>query len=413
MQTFHRYQTIPGIFLCLLASSLMLFACRPTGDDLPKDPDEKKIELEADEAAEYLTLNNATKVSGQLSDAPDGQLTINVKDTIYSIKGYSDAAPIMMVRHTTAQEISGFFVGVSGASFYYQLPLYEGPNGPAPTEADSVAIFIIDFQPPESVVFPYTIEIVIQPHGPDELPIDEFVRKITVEDPEDEDHKQGTCGIMTQNPCPGQKANSCSNPHADKYWAWESTKQEDDGYIYTSGVYRFSPVWEAHGCCTPDGHSISAASEPRCRPGVNNWEFKILDVGGTGHMRSGEVLAIFDDGTFFRSLKTNVQNFDSQNSDFCSEEKIYINLLHQRQTGGTHNYSPGDKQIQLTDDPNQSQPGMIPFVHRGGDLVHTCHSMMIREGLETRSIHIYRRLYGPNVTDDGVFDYDFSDQFWE
>lgn len=253
----------------------------------------------------------------------------------------------------------------------------------------------------------------IQPHGPDDLPLDEFVREITVEDPEEEEHKQGRCALTTNNPCPGQLTNSCQNPDADKYWRWESTKQEYDGYIYVSGVYRFSPAWEAHGCCTQDGQSVSRASNPLCRPEVNNWEFKILNVGGTGQMRSGEILAIFNDGTFFRSLKTNIQTFDSENTDYCAEEKAYTNLLHKRQTGGRHDYSPGDKRILFVNDPDQSQPGMIPFVHRGGDLVFTCHSMLIREGQETSSIHVYRRLYGDPITDEGAFDYDFGDQFWE
>ena len=413
MQTFHPKLTSSPLFTLLIVASILFFGCPAVDSDVPQGPEGQGLELDADEASDYLVLLNSTKLSGQLPTAPGGDLTINAKDTIYSMKGYSEAAPILMIRHDPGVEIDGFFVGVSGASFYYHVPPFENPNASPPEEADSITMLILDFQPPESVNFPYTIDIVIQALGPDQLPLDEFVRELTVEDPEDEDHKRGRCGLMSTNPCPGQAPNGCQNPDADKYWKWESTKQEDDGYIYSSGVYRFSPAWESHGCCTTNGQSVSAASNPLCRPDANNWEYKILEVRGTGHMRSGEVLAIYDDGTFFRSFKTNVQNLDSENTDYCREEKVYINLLHQRQTGGTHNYSPGDKQIFFVNDPNQNQPGMIPFVHQGGDLVYTCHSMLIREGQETTSIHVYRRLYGRSVTDDGAFDYDFRDQFWE
>lgn len=98
MQTFHGKLPRLKIFPFLLTMCLLFYACPPTDPDMPQGPSQG-IELEADEASEYLNLSNSTKITGQLPPAPDGQLAINVRDTIYAVKGHPEASPILMIRH--------------------------------------------------------------------------------------------------------------------------------------------------------------------------------------------------------------------------------------------------------------------------------------------------------------------------
>ncbi|MEM7372847.1 MAG: hypothetical protein AAF587_29770 [Bacteroidota bacterium] len=362
------------------------------------DPVLPTAELTPDQASEYLTFSDATRMNGSPSQAADGQLTISVYDTIFVVKGIQEAAARLQIKHETSVDIQGFFVYLDGASFFYDVPALTENGTPAPEDADSLSVLVLDFQP-EDVSFPYTIPVIIQPHGPDNLPVDEFVRKLTVEVPStDPASTSSACSIMADHPCPGQEPKTCPNPQANKYWKWEFTYDEGSDYFILPGVFRYSQ-WDFHGCCTNNGFSVSAAADPRCRPGVGNgWQYKALAANRTGHERTEEVLAIYRNGTFYRRFLSTLRNVDPVNTDFCGESVDYIEDNNQRQLGGTHTYSDGDEEIRMVDD--SAPAGIPPFFHYGGKVIHTCHSLIIREGVETTSTHVYRRYLGPSVIAD-------------
>lgn len=375
------------------------------GPDDPKDPQNPSptVTLEPDEAAEFLGMSNSLKIQASLPSASDAGIKVNIQDSAFTVKGIPLAAPRFNFKHEPDINITGFYVALKHSTFYFDVPIYEGPANSGPLGGDTLSVLVIDFQP-EDVVFPYSIEVIIQPHGDDGLPLDEFERVITVEEPVGANlpgDPAKTCSILAPDPCPGQQPKNCGLPN----WEWDFTYQEYNGFIFAPGIFAYAPVWIATGCCTNDGISLSTVNNPQCRPGSTNAEYKELPVTGTSTMRAFEILGLYDDGSFYRRYETSVQNIDLNKTDFCTEEIGYIHISHPRLGGGTHDFTEGLNSLVMTNNDDYTQ-GQVAFVHRGGDLIYTCHTLMFTEGLETKSSHIYRR-YG------GLSFKDFSPRFWD
>src|SRR5690606_41580139 len=75
-------------------------------------------EFAADELSEFLVLEDAAKITGDPKEAPDFQLKINFKDTIFVMKG-SHLGAREAVRHDGLDGLSGCEMSGDSASLYY------------------------------------------------------------------------------------------------------------------------------------------------------------------------------------------------------------------------------------------------------------------------------------------------------
>ncbi len=177
MNTLTAKTLVACMFVCLGA----LVSCETEEPD-PQNNNTGNTEEEnpaddftGDELAGFRALPGADKITGSLPQAPDFQLKINVKDTIVVMKGLYGVR--IVVRHNGVQDISGFYVAVENSSFYYDVPVEDSQA------ADSTDVFYIDITDDESIEYPFTISVIIQPHNPAGEPLDQFEREVEAIDP--------------------------------------------------------------------------------------------------------------------------------------------------------------------------------------------------------------------------------------
>ncbi|MEX0290835.1 MAG: hypothetical protein AB3N14_17155 [Flavobacteriaceae bacterium] len=367
-------------------------------DPKPEDPqpEDPKTTDDPDVLSEYLVMTGASKITGSPPQANDGQLKINIKDTAYAVKGHPLAAPRMLIKKQVGLEISSYNVQVGGASFYYNFPA-EIPENPDPVEADSLDVLVLDVQPPDNVTFPLSLDVKIQPLDASGMPLDEFNKVITVEDP-----NASGCSIMAPNPCPGMHPADCGGlPN----WMWGSTFDHSTGRHIVPGLWNYAPTWKTIGCCIGEGESVFEFQDHRCRPDGNNLEYKELDVSFTGYLREPFHLGLYDDGEFYTGSGTLTQNLDSENMNFCEGGVRYIEHKESGFLGGTHDYREGADFINLSYDPNFDTGGTRHF-WAGEIIFKTCNTLMIRVpdpegdfGLEvTHVLKKYKQLEPLTVT---------------
>uniref|UniRef100_UPI00359486EA hypothetical protein n=1 Tax=Pricia sp. TaxID=2268138 RepID=UPI00359486EA len=77
--------------------------------------------IDADVVSQYLKLVNATKIPGQPPAGGDGPIWNDVKDTLYLMRGLPVGDRVSFL-HDPAINITGFYVYVPGASYYYDVP---------------------------------------------------------------------------------------------------------------------------------------------------------------------------------------------------------------------------------------------------------------------------------------------------
>jgi hypothetical protein len=227
-----------SLFFSLLTIVLIkgLFLISSCDFDGTPDPDPNNAsnpgnggQLDADIASTYLILNNASKILGDLPISPDGRFKISIKDTIFMVKGLSFGARVV-VKHNGLTNITGFYVGVSNSSFYYDVPITESQD------RDSTVVIYINFGIPAGVQvdYPLSIPIKIQPHDASGKPGDEFDVIGTIEDPKDKD----VCSPLTPEPKCFYDSNNklvCPCESGCWYWIWEFTVVEDkSGDIHTA-----------------------------------------------------------------------------------------------------------------------------------------------------------------------------------
>ena len=109
--------------LLLFASLCFLFSCQvdPEVPGPPSGPEPPAIEIDPNQASEFLLFMDAQEIQGSLPSAPNGRMYMNVEDTIYSIKGYPFGNRIRFQK-SASQDVSGYYVGIPGASVYYDVP---------------------------------------------------------------------------------------------------------------------------------------------------------------------------------------------------------------------------------------------------------------------------------------------------
>ncbi len=341
---------------------------------------------QAGDVSDFLAFENSTKITGALPVAPEGALRINVPDTIYLVKDNPYRARISVL-HDAAFPITGFNVQVSGADeeAYYDVTASGGES------KDTVDVFYIGVETPEEeLLYPYTIEIIIQPHGPDGTPFDQFTRRVTIEDPGD------VCDIYTPVDA----------------WKWMHTL----GYNYQGDLFQVTAPWfsatfsEGAGgydygkCCIedPDFGLIEVYPGDTTMFGMCNWQnptYKKVFINGAYYLRAYDYLFVFQSGNFIHYSASLTSNFVPQKSRICDLFAYYDREYTAFTKTGTHDYESGDNTIKITTEVAVPKFGPTP---PSGSFVNTCHLLIFNVGAEETYQIVYQRY--PSVTEEELPD---------
>ena len=375
----NRYLTA---LVLIMSASILFFSCQldPDTDTPPKDPPNNGKQLEPDKISEYLVLKDANKIDGTLPTAPDGGILMDVQDTIYTVKGYSLGYRIDFQK-ATSQLITGYYIYVSGSSFYYDVPedYVDGQFVPN-EEEDTSSVLVLDLDlEDEEVDYPFTTEIVIQPHDDAGNPLDEFDRRITIEDPDDPDG--GGCNTI---------AFPISNNHI--HWEWDFTIREYNGEIlnvFAPGLA--TPInSQGAGCCDQQGRSQTTSSSPSCGPGTTSMTWVQLEVNDYS-VRTYELWQIYENGTMLAFGNHVKKQYNRATTNFCDGTVGYTFDNEDLDGHGTHDFTPGSDRINLSW--TNWNGGYRPL---SGSLIYTCHTMIRSWGGDDKFSAVYRRVvYNP------------------
>lgn len=377
-----------SVFLFIII--LLMYSCERDFEPGIKDsidPSAPKTQgngLNANEVSGYLVLTDASKITGIPPDSPDGQLKMNVRDTLYSVKAYPIGIRIL-VKHALGEDVSGFFIFIPGSSFYYDVPESEEEDHFIASDGDTTSIIYIDASPPDDADYPYTFEITIIPHDPDGSPLDEFKRWVSVEDPE-----ITTCPVTATHPCPGTPPPDCGAP---PQWVWQYTYRMYNDQIlnlWAPGL-KSRLNSKGYGCCSDDGNSYSPGQHPACdanATGEGSLTWIELDVYDylQWHL---DWLYLWDNGTVDHVTSGELKQYYPWLTDFCKKLVGYEYSNPGAINQGTHDYTPGADHINF-DFPNWSG-SMKP---QSGDLIYTCHMLIIISGGEDIWTHAYKKYDG-------------------
>jgi len=378
---------------CVLACLVVLLSCEtepePENNIGNGKVDNTADDFTPDELSELLVLKDAARITGELATAPDLQLKINVKDTVYSLKGLYGAR--VVVRHDGLHDISGFYIAVSGSSSYYNVPAEdEGVQ-------DSTDVFYIDADVPENgeADYPFTIPIRIQPYDPTGAPLDEFVKLLTIENPE-----TGTgCSIAVPF------ANTSNLAYGA--WKWIHTLGIDaSGLIFhreAPGLKKGSP-YKTGGCCNDDGTNSTVANDPYCfakfSDGTPNPRWRSIEVS---HYFTWvyDLIWFYDNGTFTHQNLSHQTNYRPSKSDFCNEKPFYEFDKGFFLKTGTHDFTPGSKYLTITYD--VTDPPVYGKTINSGELRYDCNGMALIYEIEGQTWIVEFRKASPEDfhTSDG------------
>ena len=394
------FRLTPLITLVLSFCAAMLLSCEPELDPDKVDPNDNPSNPNGagSPSSDFLRLIDEQKVDGPLAVVANGNMTIDVKDTIYVVKDDPYMARVS-VKHDTADVVSCFNIWVDGLreAYYYNIPVAAESN-------DSIAVFYVSMDP-LGVLFTYSEKIRIQPCGSGG-PMDEFQRVIAVEDPEPD--TGSVCEIWTETE--GATA-----------WKWLFTQM-----IYPSGeIFKITaPDFEISStenngyrygkCCWEDedfGNMEVYPNDTTPKGICNDQNPYYHSVHITEHytLRPYEFLFIFSSGNFIHYVATREYDFEPWNSKIC-EGYAHHSVDYQNWTKtGTHNYSPGASSITFTT--LVADPPFGPIPPRG-KVVKTCHLMLIELDQDMKYRWVYQRY--PNIESDSAPDYwDNLDHWFE
>lgn len=343
-------------------------------------------EFAADELSEFLVLEDAAKITGDPKEAPDFQLKINFKDTIFVMKG-SHLGARVAVRHDGLHDITGFYIAVDNGSFYYDVPVAEDEA------QDSTDIVYINIEVPEKtdIDYPLTIPIRIQPHGPDGEPLDEFDKEVTIEDPE----AGVDCSIT--HPFTG------SNEHPDNWWwYWDYTL----GFNYDGELFHFEAPglkqvssYQTGGCCSEDGTSSTVADDSYCfekfSDGSPNPVWRSIDVAHY-FVWNYDVLWFYDNGTFGHENVSSQTNYRPSKSDFCNNKAAYDEDIGFFLKKGTHDFTSGTDYLTVSYD--VTNPPVYGRTLLSGQIEYTCHILVFIYEIEGQKWEIVFRKYAVEGT---------------
>jgi len=300
--------------------------------------------------------------------------------------------------HERETDITGFNVAVSGLedAYYYDVPAEDWQS------ADSVTVIYIGLQPPEEdeeITYPYTVKFHIQPHN-DEGVLDEFIREITVEDPED----------------PAKK------PLWDEDMVWEWLYTASWNYEHTGVRQVQAPDFNTYiedddldyyysGCCA-DGIFFQVGD----RMGAygycdsDNQYYHSIPVNTPPSTIGYMYLFMFQSGNFIHYSSSVTRNFIPDKS-ICAIADLYsADATDYTKTGTYAHTQDSPKTGTIEFDIQVSDPPFGPLPALGSsEILYTDHLLVIITGLETKSDIFYlRHGYEP------VFDTEqFRKDYWQ
>ena len=368
--------------------------------DNPSNPSNPTSQLDADKISEHFVLKNAIKITGDLPTAINGQIQTDVKDTIFLVKGYPIGNRIRF-KHDPAQKISGFYIKVGLASYFFDVPKDYIEDQYVPLEEnDSIAVLVLDLDlSTENVEYPFTTDFIIQPHDDSGMPIDVIVRPITVEDPND---ANGVCNDIRRSVSPANHL----------VWEWDFTIREYNGQILNTLAPGLAIRINSQGagCCSGTGISYSVSDHPGCVPNVNTSDMQWVELELDDFVvRTYEVLWFWDDGTYVVAGWEKKKTYDRAHTNFCTEIAAYTDEESGYGTLGVnsadtdiHDFNPGANHINLSR--TYWEGGYrLPA---SADLIYTCHTLLLSWGNEDNWTSVYRKLDRNPTGFDSLF------RFW-
>ncbi len=394
MKTNHKIYNPTSILLIL--SLLIIFnSCQdepevePSDNNKVQNEEEKEEEeqnnsgktFSPDELSSFLVFTDSvSKTDGELPSAPDGQIKIDVEDTIFVVKNYPIGKRIHF-KHNPSQKISGFYIYVGGSSFYYDVPETVTDDQYIPEgDEDTTSVILIDIDPPaDETDYPFTTEIVIQPHGESGTPLDEFIKWITVEDPGN--NSGGLCNSITDS----KSTNDAGKPV--KTWVWDFTIREYNGEVLNVFAPGLSTVINSQGsgCCSSSGISFTVNGSPYCFVDTPHMTWVTLDVNDYS-VRTYELLTFWDDGEIYQHSNEVKKQYDISITNFCSGTVGYTFDNNYYSNIGTHDFTPGASHINL-----EFPQWKGSWRTQGGQLIYTCNTLIMSWGGNDKFTAIYRK----------------------
>lgn len=382
------HATLISFFLSFI-SLLAILACEELGDqNNPTPPVPQNQVLDPDELSTFLVLKDASQINGSMPLAPDGQIKLDVRDSVYSIKGYPIGNRIDVL-HTASQEVSGYFVGIKGASSYFDVP-EENQEGQAASDTSSVLMFDLDPQN-QPYAYPLIVDIIIQPHNDAGEALDEFERILVVEDPE---APQGCNSIA--------EANANNRIH----WEWDYMIREYNGEVLNVFAPGLTSAINSQGagCCSNSGQSSNTSNNPACVPNTTAQNLTWVELPVNDYsVRPYELMEIYEDGSVCFYGYYAKKQYNRASTDFCERRVGYTYEEEQYGGCGTHDFQAGDQNINF-DFPNWVGGYRI----RGGELIYTCHSFLLIWGVDDKFTKVFKRapIYeNPPPLDDAIVYY--------
>lgn len=383
-----------GLLVMVVSGLLLISGCEKDLDPDPQaDPDDPNnpnptTNVDPEKASEYLVLDNATKMTGKPESVPDGQIQMDVKDTIFVVKGYPIGSRLEFL-HDPSQDISGFYIYVKGASVYFDVPesIMDGQYE-AKGEEDTTSVLVLDLDPTvdkEEVDYPYSVEIVIQPHDPAGIGLDSISRVITVEVPNETSGNNGACNSILR-----------TRGTANRIWEWEFSVREYNGQILNilAPGLATSINSQGSGCCRDDGVSVTTSDSPGCTSVGTSANLTWVELEVDDYLTlTYEIIWFWEDGNFEYWGEENKRQYDRSTTNFCTgtvgytyDRKSYIHL-------GTHDFVAGSDHMNLNI--TDSEGGYRPAGSM--DLIYTCNTLILQWGLDDNWSKVYRRaLTGEN-----------------
>lgn len=378
----------------ILPIALFLFqACEDSAlsGDTDPDPtqnnDSTQVSVTPDNILDHFLFPDSTKVFSPLPDAPaTGDLKINVKDTIFIARNVKFGAGVI-IKHDGNYDLDGFIVGVAGGSYHYHVPV-----DPDHREEITDLIQINLGFPPGSFGgdFPYTFPVTIMPLV-DGIPVKEFVRKITIEEPAMETEQD-----PGEEPCNDIRLKPYFRPFwwvldgivTVKFWNGETEE-----YYWTD---KETLKQHVYGCCE-SGFSTSAVEDPfHCN--IANPHFIELQAESKSWVFT-EALQFESDGRFHHSHGDVVYNYDPLHSNFCDSLVAYTEDDKQVVWDGTHNFQPGAEEMDIYYDDQGADNYSTFKLPSHCSLFYTCEVLVLyAENAEMSYTYVYKKFNTYTVT---------------
>ncbi|SDE23956.1 hypothetical protein SAMN05421636_10471 [Pricia antarctica] len=323
--------------------------------------------LEADVIAQYLKLVNATKIPGQPPSGGDGAIWNNVKDSIYLMRGLPVGDRVRFL-HDPAINVTGFYVYVPGASYYYDVPIVPEES----TDSTDVVNIDAEFPVADFKDYPISFPLQLMPYV-DGIPFSTFIEPVEIDDPNDPDEADVCNSILRE------AQNFTSH---EKIWQWEFTI-----HLYNDEILQVKAPGRKvalnknlGGCCNNlTGQSVLAGSGgggcKKNNPAPNlTWvEFNPHD----GRTDLRENLFIYDNGRFQTAGKLDEAAIIPSTRNFCDSTVTLAYNIFDFHHNGNHDFTPGTNTMNLTFDPYQGS-GPVSFLNQNTyELQYTCHQLIL------------------------------------